>query len=244
MKKTVLIVEDDIDQLNILKKLVLLVSENTVIYLSDNAISAYSLLLEKTIDVFLVDIILDTKKPGDTSGIKLVEKLRRISKYMFTPVIFVTSMEDPTKYCFTDLNCIGYIEKPFEAEGIMKLIERALNFSTEREKDVSFTFRKDGVLYPVKLQEIVYLESLNHIMYIHLSNGAVLEIPYITCKQVLSEADTDCLIQCSRYALINKEYVDSVDLINRFIMFKDSMGRTDIGITFKKKMLMEFGHDC
>jgi DNA-binding LytR/AlgR family response regulator len=243
MKKTVLIVEDDNEQANMLKKLVLTVNENAEIFIADNVTRAYEILMEKTVDVFLVDIILDTSRPGDTAGVRLVERLRKNAKYMFTPVIFVTSLEDPTKYAYTDLNCIGYIEKPFDPASILKLVEKALHYTTVREKDVSLSFRKDGILYPVKLKDIAYMESLNHVMYVHFLNGSVLNIPYKTCKQVLEEADSPYLFQCSRNTLVNKEYVLGVDITNRFLILKNNMGTVDIGITYKKKVLVEFGDD-
>ena len=243
MKKAILIIEDDAEQLDMLKQLVMAVGANAEIYTADNVTSAYRILMEKTIDVFLADIILDTTKPGDTAGIRLVEKIRKIPKYMFTPVIFITSLEDPAMYAYTDLNCMGYIEKPFAPERVVKLVVKALNYTTEREKEVSLTFRKDGILYPVKLKEIVYMESLNHIMYIHLLDGSVLEIPYKTCKQVMQETDTNCLMQCSRSTLVNKEYVLSIDAPNRFLTLKDDLGMLDIGITYKKKILAEFCDD-
>ncbi len=243
MKKAILIIEDDAEQMDMLKQLVMAVGANTEIYTADNVTSAYRILMEKTIDVFLADIILDTAKPGDTAGIRLVEKIRKIPKYMFTPVIFITSLEDPAMYAYTDLNCMGYIEKPFAPERVVKLVIKALNYTTEREKEVSLTFRKDGILYPVKLKEIVYMESINHIMYIHLLDGSVLEIPYKTCKQVMQETDTNCLMQCSRSTLVNKEYVLSIDAPNRFLTLKDDLGMLDIGITYKKKILAEFCDD-
>lgn len=241
MKKTVLIIEDDANQLKMLRQLVLSVNEDAVIYTADNEIIVYKILMEKTIDVFLVDIILDTRKPGDTAGARVVEHIRKIEKYMFTPVIFVTSLEDPTMYCFRDLNCIDYIEKPFDPNRVKKVLERALNYSTVREKEVSLSFRKDGILYPVELNKIVYMESIKHIMNIHMSNGSVLEIPYKTCKQILEETDTDCLIQCNRSTLVNKKFVESVDLVNRYIIFKDGLGEVEIGLAFKKKVVGEFG---
>lgn len=244
MKKAVLIIEDETSQLEMLRRLVLLTSKDAEVFTVDNPETAYKMLMEKTIDVFLVDIILDTSKPGDTSGIRLVEKFRKIPKYMFTPVIFVTSLEDPSMYAFKDLNCIGYIEKPFEPMQIMKLLERALNYTTNREHDASLTFRKDGILYPVKVKEVVYMESLKHVMNIHFSNGSILEIPYKTCKQILTEADTDCLVQCSRSTVVNKDYILSVDVQNQYIIFKDKLGRVDIGVTYKRKMLAEFVYDC
>ena len=243
MKKAILIIEDDAEQLDMLKQLVMAVGANAEIYTADNVTSAYRILMEKTIDVFLADIILDTTKPGDTAGIRLVEKIRKIPKYMFTPVIFITSLEDPAMYAYTDLNCMGYIEKPFAPEQVVKLVVKALNYTTEREKEISLTFRKDGILYPVKLKEIVYMESLNHIMYIHLLDGSVLEIPYKTCKQVMQETDTNCLMQCNRSTLVNKEYVLSIDAPNRFLTLKDDLGMLDIGITYKKKILAEFCDD-
>ncbi|MGN0155932.1 MAG: LytR/AlgR family response regulator transcription factor, partial [Lachnospiraceae bacterium] len=222
------------------RKLVLETSENAVVYAETNSADAYKVLMENTIDVFLVDIILDTTKPGDTSGIKLVEKIRNIPKYMFTPVLFITSLEDPKNYAYTDLNCLGYVEKPFSVEKVKKLLQKALNYTTEKEKDITICFRRDGILYPIHVKEIVYLESLNHIVNVHLSDGTLLEVPYMTCKQVLEEDSSDVLFQCSRNTVVNKEYVLNVDVTNRYITLKDGYGRLEVGITFKKKILTEF----
>lgn len=242
MKKVVLIVEDDADQLEMLRRLVKATSEDTEIYTANNAMAAYKIFMEKTIDILLADIILDTGRPGDVSGIRLVESFRKIPKYMFTPVIFVTSLEDPTMYAYTDLNCIGYIEKPFEPTQIVRLLEKALNFTTIREKEVSMSFRKDGIWYPIKVSEIVYMESIKHIMHIHLSNNSVLEFPYVTCKQIMEDTDVGPLVQCSRSTIVNKDYIMSIDLQNKYIIFKEKLGRVDIGVTFKKKIATEFGN--
>lgn len=240
MKKVVLIVEDDADQLEMLRRLVKTASEDTEVYTANNAKSAYKIFMEKTIDVLLADIILDTGRPGDVSGIRLVESFRKVPKYMFTPVIFVTSLEDPTMYAYTDLNCIGYIEKPFEPARIVHLVEKALNFTTIREKEVSMSFRKDGIWYPIRVNEIVYMESMKHIMHIHLSNNSVIEFPYVTCKQIMEENDVGPLVQCSRSTIVNKDYIQSIDLQNKYIIFKEKLGRVDIGVTYKKKIAMEF----
>lgn len=241
MKRTVLIIEDDGNQLNMLRQLVLSVSADVEICTALNEVNAYAILMEKTIDVFLVDIILNAKKPGDTAGIRLVEKIRKMEKYMFAPVIFITSLEDPTMYCYTDLNCIGYIEKPFDPKRVKALVEKGLNYHTAREKEVVLSFRRDGILYPVELNKLVYAESFKHVMHIHLSNGKTLDIPYKTCKQLMDEADSDCLIQCSKNTVINKKFVESVDTVNRYITFENGLGQAEIGLTYKQKMSREFG---
>ena len=241
MEKHVLIVEDNKIQMEMLKKIVQEVNPGAVIYTAEDVNKAYQILLENTIDVFLVDIILDTTKPGDISGIKLVENIRGISKYLFTPVLFVTSLEDTTNYAYTDLNCLGYVEKPFNPDIVKQLIERALNFATARNQDATFCFRKDGILYPIKVRDILYIESMNHVVTIHLVNEGTLTVPYKPCKNILEEIDTDCLISCSRNVIVNKNHITCVDTANRYITLKGIEEQIEIGITYKKKVLAKFG---
>ena len=59
---------------------------------ADNAASAYKIALDLTIDLFLVDIVLEPDIMRDSSGLKFVADMRQISKYGFTPVIFITSL--------------------------------------------------------------------------------------------------------------------------------------------------------
>lgn len=241
MKKSVLIVEDDEVQQKLLKKLVLEVNGDVAVYTAGSLNPAYKILLEKTIDAFLVDIILDTKKPGDTSGIRLVEKIRTIPKYMFTPVLFISALEDATKYTYTYLNCLGYVEKPFSLERVKKLVEKALYFSTYKENDASYCFRKEGILYPVKVRDILYMSNANHQLNVYLTNGSRMTFPYKTCRQLLEEVDTNCLFQCNRGTIINKDYILNLDVRNRYITMKGTMDKVEIGITFRKNVLAEYG---
>ena len=207
MKKSVLIIEDCPEQRNMLRQLVLEVDERAAVYTAADVATAYKILMERTIDVFLVDIILDTTTPIDTSGIRLVERIRKIPKYMFTPVLFITSLEDTTGYAYKDLNCLGYIEKPFSPDVVLSLVKKALYFSTMKEKDATFCFRKEGILYPVKIRDITYMECVGRRINIHTSNGDVLAVPYITLKDILNEMDTDCMMQCSRNLEIGRAHV-------------------------------------
>lgn len=240
MNKTVLIIEDDHAQMEYLKQLVYEVNAAVNIYTAMESAGAYKILMEKTIDVFLVDIILNPKSSSDTSGIKLVEKMRSIPKYMFTPVLFVTSLEDASGYAYRDLNCLGYIEKPFDSVNVKRMIGKALNYSTEKEKDLTICFRKDGILFPIKENDIVYIESKNHVIYIHLANGDETRFPYMTCKQILEGNDTSHMMQCSRSIIVNKEYVYNIDFVNRYIELKNNLGQVEIGITYKKKVNSEY----
>ncbi len=240
MRKTVLIVEDVRPQAEMLKKLVEEVSLDADIYIADNLERAYTVLMEKSVDVFLIDIILDTTKPGDTSGMHLVERMRTIEKYFFTPVIFITSMEDSTKYAYTDLNCLGYIEKPFSPEDVKRYVEKALHFTTKREDVRKISFGTEGVVYPVKLEELLYIESVGRVICVHMKDGKVLKFPYKTCKKLLHDADAGCLVQCNRSMIINTEYVKNIDVPNRYITLENVPEKIELGGRFKKRVLAEF----
>lgn len=241
IRKSVLIIEDEPIQLEVLEKLVLEVDAGVVVYKANNTATAYQILMERTIDLFLVDIILDDDKSSDASGVRLVEQMRKIPKYVLTPVLFITSLEDTTGYAYKDLNCLGYVEKPFSPEHVKQLVKKAFYFPTIKSQNATFCFRKDGILYPVKIGDIVYMDSANRMINIHTANGDVLEVPYKTLKEILDEMDADCMMQCSRRTIVNKDYILNLDIANRYITLKNSTEKLEIGKVYGKKVLAEYG---
>lgn len=53
-------------------------------------------------------------------------------------------------------------------------------------------------------------------------------------KKLLENIDNMEIIQCSRNTIVNKKFVQNVDVPNRIIQLKDNLGRIEIGIMFKK----------
>lgn len=232
--KKILILEDNVVAVEHLKTLIDEMEVKCEVYSTCDLKDAYQYILENTVDLFIIDIILDTSKPGDTSGLKFVENLRKIGKYEFTPIIFVTSLEDSKLYTYENLQCHRFIEKPFDSQLVKKTIEKCLRFpSKEREKKTLY-FRKDGIVLAVDVENLVYAECINHIMHIHLDNGEILKIPYVTLKKLLSDTAEYDIIQCSRNTLVNRAFMHNVDSTNRFIQLKDNRGRLEIGIMFRK----------
>lgn len=92
--KKILILEDNISALEYMENIVHQLDIKNGVYAFRNTKDAYQCAMERKIDLFLTDIILDTKRPGDVSGLEFVENIRRVEQYNFTPVIFVTSLED------------------------------------------------------------------------------------------------------------------------------------------------------
>ena len=119
--KKVLIVEDQENTLEWLRNIVVTCGDLEVLAVT-NVGAAYKHTLEKTIDLFLVDIILEPAVKGDSSGLRFVDNIRNMKKYAFTPVIFLSSLEDSKLYTYEELHCYGFIEKPFDEGRIRKLV--------------------------------------------------------------------------------------------------------------------------
>lgn len=238
--KKVLILEDNSAMLTHLSNIVRELDTKVTVFSFDNVKDAYQCALERAIDLFIVDIILDTRCPGDSSGLKFVENIRQVERYGFTPVIFITSLEDAKSYTYENLHCYSFIEKPFEVSQVKQSIEQCLKFPGSSQSKRTLYFRKDGIVLAVDREDIVYAESINHVMHIHTKQGDVLKIPYITLKKLLEEIDSPDVIQCSRNTIVNRNYYNNIDLSNRFIELKGNLGKVEIGIMFKNNVKDSF----
>ena len=235
--KKILVLEDKEIHIRTLEK-VLEGIDNVQVLVAESIETAYKSALENTINLFLIDIILDTEIRGDVSGLKFVESIREMPKYSFTPLIFITSLEDPKLYAYRELHCFGYIEKPFDPTTVKKLIEQALEFPCCENKDKTIYFRSDGVMYAVNSKDIVYIENSKRKLFIYTTKERF-TVPYMTCKKILQELESDNFIQCSRYIIINKNYIELIDYVNRYIKLRGVKEAVEIGSSMKKKVMYE-----
>lgn len=234
--RKILVLEDNIAAQEHLTGIIREVDVKNEVYSFADIKDAYQCAMERTIDLFLIDIILDTSHPGDVSGLKFAENIREVEAYRFVPIIFITSLEDSKLYTYEKLHCYRFIEKPFDEEKVKQVVEQCLKFPESRKESKTLFFRKDGIILAVEREDITYAESCGHIMRIHTRQGDVLKIPYITLKKLLEEVDSPDFIQCSRNTIINKKYIQNVDIPNRMIHLKDKCGIVEIGVMFKKHM--------
>lgn len=235
MRKNVLIVEDNRAAAEMLQHIVEEVEMEHNVYTACNSMEAYEKAMQYTIDVFLIDIILDSKQNGDVSGLAFAQKMRGIEKYRFTPMIFTTSLMDPKLYAFTNIHSYAYLEKPYDPNEVKKIVENALEYTTEREEDKQLFFRKEGLLFVVNIKEMIYIENSAHCLTIQ-TQMEQMKMPYKSCKKLMEEIDCKDFMQCSRSTIVNMKYVQALDSVNRYLVLKDGMGNLEIGTAYLKKV--------
>ena len=84
------------------------------------------------------------------------------------------------------------------------------------------------------------MDGFKRMLTVHLINGSTLNVFCRSCKKLVEEADTDCLLQCSRSAIVNKNYVESIDIPNQYITMKGIPAKVEIGVTYRKKIIAEY----
>lgn len=234
--KKVLILEGNIRSLAMLKCLVLEVSRDVEVIALNRAADAYEYAVNRTIGLFIVDIVLDTGKAGDSSGLKFIDWLRKNKNYAFTPVVIVTALEDLKLYSFQELHCYSYMEKPFDPERVKKIVAECLEFPGIPVKQNILYLRKDGIIWTIDKDRIIYAQNQDRLIEIHIWKEDCLRMPYMTLKQLTEEINSPDIIQCSRSAIVNIRFIRNIDIPNGIIELKDHLGRLEIGLTYKKKM--------
>ncbi len=213
------------------------------IYRADNLGKAYELLVHTTMDLFVIDPVLNAAEPGDVSGIRFAERIREMEKYVLTPIIFIATEQEPQMYAYRELNCLAYLTRPYREERLKEALEKALCYRTLRNEEKTIFFKKSRIICPVKVKDIVYIDSAARRMYVHLADGKTEEVMQRTYASVLKEADCECLFQCSRGVIVNKNYILGIDFPNRYLLLKDGRGKVDIGVTYRNKILAEYGYE-
>ncbi len=126
---TILVVEDDISILNMLRDL--LEQSNIKVLTATDANEAQSLVSQSSPDLILLDWMLP-----DMSGAEWVRRLKRDEHFAPIPIIMLTAKgEEEDKVKALDMGVDDYVTKPFSPRELVARIKAALrrrvNFSTQ-----------------------------------------------------------------------------------------------------------------
>ncbi len=233
--KQVLVVEDNKYSMNricsVLKEI-----ENIIVIKAKNSGEAYKYAIEYDIDLFIIDIILEPQKEADLSGIIFADTIRKMNRYVLTPIIFTTALEDPKLHAFTNLHCYQYFEKPYDAEKLKEAVLTTLQTKRKKYEKEYVYFKIEKMVFPIKINEIVYIDNRITSLCIYCSNGEVTKAPYKSSRQLLLELNSNKFLKCNKSIIVNIDYIQSIDYCNSTILLKDNYGEVKIG----RRMLKSF----
>lgn len=123
MGKTIMVVDDKIDTVNMVKAL--LSSKGYDVISANNGVDA----LKKLDEVDKPDLILLDMFMPEMSGREVCEKIRQIDRIKDVKVAFFTvaSFSDKGKQMLKELDVADYITKPFENQDFLKRIKKIVD---------------------------------------------------------------------------------------------------------------------
>lgn len=84
-----------------------------------------------------------------------------------------------------------------------------------------FPLRKNNIRYIIRLKEMVYAESCKRTLHIHMLDGSVFEISQKPIEYIIGLAGSKELFRCSRGILVNRRYINEVDITNKRIRLEN-----------------------
>jgi len=241
IKKNILVVEDSEYYMNLICNTLSKIPDINI-YKATCSAEAYKYAMEMSISVFIVDLILNTNVLGDVSGIKFIERMRTIEKYKFVPVIITTSLEDPKLHSYSYLHCYRYFEKTFDTNELVETVLEVLKYESPKEKTKIIYYKREGLLFSINTNDIIYIENCNRFIKYHCVDG-IHTAPYQSCKKIIQEMESTDFIQCSKNTIVNRKYILCVDSINRYITLMNKYGTLDIGPRMKKEFMNRLKND-
>ena len=208
MKLKCLLIDDEPPALEILESYIETIDNLEIVAQCSNAIQAFSVLQEKTVDLMFLDI-----KMPKLLGTDFLRTLKNPPK-----VIFTTAYRDYAVEGF-ELEAVDYLMKPISLERFLKAISKIMQpgitsvqeeKTSQANKEAFLYFRADRKMVKVLTDEILFVESLKDYVKIFLSSS---KNPLIV-KQTITSLEE--MLPESNFLRIHRSFIVAVDKIKAF----------------------------
>lgn len=198
------------------------------VFVTGYACKALDYAKNNQIDAFFLDIQL-----LDYSGIELAKKIRKIEKYMFTPIVFITAISTRELEAFRQIHCYDYIVKPFSDEEIYRVFRKIIKYYiSQKNEEPMLKLERKGSINIINYKDIIYLDLKNRKICITTLNEKI----YYTGKTLsqMKALLSDDFIQVHQSFIINKRFINNIKLSKNEICLKGVEEFIPIGRTYKK----------
>jgi two-component system LytT family response regulator len=171
-----------------------------------NAVQAFALLQQQSIDLLFLDI-----RMPQLNGNDFLKTLKNPPKVIFTTAYPEYALEG------YELDVVDYLMKPIPFDRFLKAVNKAYQLTSarheststpEEKKSESFVyFRSDRKMVKVMLQDILYIESMKDYVKIFTTNGTIITKQSISSVEaMLPEKE---FIRCHRSYIVSARHIKS-----------------------------------
>lgn len=184
----------------------------------ENGVDAMNLINSTNPDVVFCDINMPL-----LNGIEVAKLISK--KNIDVQLIFVTAYDEYAIQAF-ELSAVDYLLKPIRDERFDQTVERLIKnikdhtedthklnklletYTTPVEKSNHLCLYREGLLYPVKLSEVIYIHSEEKMAYFHTEKGVFESTKALTeIEDLLPQNE---FFKCHRSYIINLNSIESI----------------------------------
>lgn len=154
---------------------------------------------KQSFDIVFLDIYLP-----EGNGIEIATEIKKLSAE--TGVVFLTVSKEHAIEAFS-LHALHYLVKPVSTEGIAESFYRLRQFRRKQRKTILLPIGREK--YTVYLDEINYIQSVNHVKEIHLIDGQILQA-WMTLEEIQNYVGENFL-KINRGIIVNMEQIVKMD---------------------------------
>lgn len=206
-------IDDDPLALALTKNHIEAIENLTLLQVFEDAITAVEYLSKHTVDLLFLDVDMP-----EISGIELYHSLA------VKPMVIFTTAHKGFAFEGFELNAIDYLLKPIDYARFKKAANKALDFhhhknqkEQDRPSDHLFVY-SEYKLIKIDVKDIIFLESLEDYVKIHLSNGKMI-MTLATLKKVIDKLPADKFKRIHRSYVVSIKQVQSI--ANRKVLLSD-----------------------
>jgi DNA-binding LytR/AlgR family response regulator len=198
MKIYTLIVDDDPDWRLIFEKFASVNPLIEVVGSCDSAVTAYSILMEKEIDLLICDIEMP-----EMSGLELVKSLKSPPL-----VIFATAHRDYALDCY-EVSPIDFLLKPFDLPRFLKATEKVRQYlaNVPDPSTISpyFFIRDSNGYVQLRYNDVLYMEAKDNVVRITTKDSTY--TPPVTLSKLEEKLRGDIFLRVHRSYLVHREAI-------------------------------------
>lgn len=176
----------------------------------------------------IYDVILMDIQMKKMDGMTAANEIRKLDKEVI--LVFITNM---IQYAIKGyaVNAVDYLLKPLKYFTFAECMKRIEFYLRQKMKNYLVLSTNGGIL-KTDINEICYMESIGHYIYIHKTNEVISVLE--TMKNMEQNLSDKGFFRCNSGYLVNMSYVEKIDKYTAFV------GGNEIQISrAKKKAFME-----
>jgi len=203
----VLIVEDNSEQLKILKNIFLNIDNSNIVYLSDCYKDANQYIEQEKFDIITIDINLP-----DGNGLDLVDQINEFYKDKDKkPWIIVITIEGKhILKAYDELGVRKYMTKPYEKEKVEKILKELSQYEI-RKQEKYCTFQGKRVCIRIPETDILYMEIINREMILFDKKSNNYNLGRKSIKTILEANKHTSLLRCYKSIIVNADNIIRIE---------------------------------